>query len=75
MLSCTPTHEQIADVIRQVRRFRRYVRELRGLSGPAVHEPWKAVGHLFGGDVASYPAPIVDHAAERDVALERYQQR
>jgi deoxyribodipyrimidine photo-lyase len=54
---------------------RRYVRELRGLSGPAVHEPWKAVGHLFGGDVASYPAPIVDHAAERDVALERYQQR
>ncbi len=29
MLTCTPTHEQIADVIRQVRRFRRYVRERR----------------------------------------------
>ena len=29
MLACTPTHEQIADVIRQVRRFRRYVREQR----------------------------------------------
>jgi hypothetical protein len=29
MLSCTPTQEQIADVIRQVRRFRCYVREQR----------------------------------------------
>lgn len=54
---------------------RRYIPELRGIDGGAVHEPWKADGDLFAGDAASYPAPIVDHAAERDEALERYQQR
>jgi deoxyribodipyrimidine photo-lyase len=44
---------------------RRYVPELRHLPGAAVHEPWKSVdGHAHG-----YPERIVDHAAERDVAL------
>ncbi len=46
---------------------RRWVPELRGLSGAATHEPWKH------GGVEGYPSPIVDHAAERKVALERYQ--
>ena len=46
---------------------RRWVPELRGLSGAAAHEPWKH------GGAAGYPAPIVDHNAERAVALERYQ--
>lgn len=54
---------------------RRYVPELRSIGGAAVHEPWKATGDLFSGDAASYPDPIVDHAAERDEALARYQQR
>ena len=54
---------------------RRYVPELRDLVGPSVHEPWKAAGDLFAGAVTSYPPPIVDHAAERDEALERYKQR
>ena len=44
---------------------RRWVPELAGLRGGAVHEP----GLLRPAD---YPAPIVDHAAERDEALARY---
>jgi deoxyribodipyrimidine photo-lyase len=46
---------------------RRWVPELRGLAGAAAHEPWKH------GGAEGYPAPIVDHARERKVALERYQ--
>lgn len=54
---------------------RRHVPELRGVAGAAVHEPWKVAGDLFSGGAADYPAPIVDHAAERDEALARYQHR
>ncbi|WP_411284128.1 cryptochrome/photolyase family protein [Lapillicoccus sp.] len=46
---------------------RRWVPELKGLSGKAVHEPWTADPVPVG-----YPAPIVDHATERVEALERY---
>lgn len=46
---------------------RRWVPELRGLSGADAHEPWKH------GGVKGYPDRIVDHSAERTVALERYQ--
>ncbi|WP_338181627.1 deoxyribodipyrimidine photo-lyase [Jatrophihabitans sp.] len=48
---------------------RRWVPELRAIAGKAVHEPWQ-----LDEPPADYPAPIVDHAAERLVALERYQQ-
>jgi deoxyribodipyrimidine photo-lyase len=48
---------------------RRYVPELRSLAGRAVHEPWKAPS----GAAPDYPAPIVDHAAERREALKRYE--
>lgn len=48
---------------------RRWIPELRDVAGAAVHEPWK-----LSTPPAGYPAPIVDHAAERRVALERYQQ-
>lgn len=55
---------------------RRYVPELRGIAGKAVHEPWKlGADDLFGGGAGDYPAPIVDHKAEREDALERYQRR
>ena len=54
---------------------RRYIPELRSIAGSAVHEPWKVAGDLFAGDAAAYPRPIVDHATERDEALDRYQQR
>jgi len=48
---------------------RRYVPELRGIEGAAVHEPWA----LPGGVPDGYPEPIVDHAAERREALARYE--
>ena len=44
---------------------RRYVPELRHVAGAAAHEPWRQPdGYAHG-----YPARIVDHAAERAVAL------
>lgn len=48
---------------------RRHVPELADVPARHVHEPAKAPG----GIPAGYPAPIVDHAAERDEALARYQ--
>jgi deoxyribodipyrimidine photo-lyase len=49
---------------------RRFVPELSGLSGPAVHEPWKRPD----GVPAGYVERIVDHAAERTQSLANYQQ-
>jgi deoxyribodipyrimidine photo-lyase len=47
---------------------RRWVPELRGIPGGAVHAPWE-----LGDDMPrGYPERIVDHATERRVALERY---
>ncbi|MFJ6096537.1 cryptochrome/photolyase family protein [Williamsia muralis] len=46
---------------------RRWVPELRPIPGSAVHEP----GALRPDD---YPEPIVDHSAQRRVALDRYNQ-
>jgi deoxyribodipyrimidine photo-lyase len=46
---------------------RRYVPELRGIPGTAVHEPWTSP--LLAPD---YPPPLVDHAEERDESLRRY---
>ncbi len=48
---------------------RKYVPELRSVQGGAVHEPWD----LPGGIPAGYPERIVDHAAERQEALARYE--
>jgi len=48
---------------------RRYVPELRGLPGKSAHEPWKNPG-----GAPNYPGPIIDHAAERREALDRYEQ-
>ncbi len=47
---------------------RRHVPELAHLSGAAAHQPWTAADGYDGG----YPTPIVDHAAERADALDRY---
>jgi deoxyribodipyrimidine photo-lyase len=49
---------------------RRFVPELRGVSGKAVHQPWA----LPGGVPEGYPEPMVDHKAERLEALARYEQ-
>jgi deoxyribodipyrimidine photo-lyase len=55
---------------------RRWVPELRGVTLKRLAEPWtmsdaeqEAAGCVIGRD---YPGPIVDHATERRVALERY---
>jgi deoxyribodipyrimidine photo-lyase len=56
--------------------IRRYVPELAGLAGKAIHAPWlagelelQAAGVELG---KSYPRPIVDHAQAREKTLERY---
>ena len=46
---------------------RRWIPELRGIPGAAVHEPWRLGAQRAGG----YPDPIVDHAA----AAARYRTR
>ncbi|MGY1747131.1 cryptochrome/photolyase family protein [Blastococcus sp. SYSU D00695] len=48
---------------------KRWVPELRDLDARHVHEPWTAPG----GVPAGYPQPVVDHAHERRVALERFE--
>jgi len=59
---------------------RRWVPELRGIPGKAVHRPWKAApdAGLFDdpapGGAPAYPKPIVDHAVEREAALARYRE-
>jgi deoxyribodipyrimidine photo-lyase len=65
---------RVFNPVAQGRRFdpdgdyvRRWVPELRGVPGAAVHNPWR-----LAAPPAGYPAPIVDHATERQVALERY---
>ncbi len=47
---------------------RRFVPELADVDTKHVHEPW-TLG-VFAP--AEYPGPMVDHAAEREVALSRY---
>jgi deoxyribodipyrimidine photo-lyase len=49
---------------------RRWVPELRDVPTRFVHEPWRAPGGVPEG----YPEPIVEHAAERQVALARFEQ-
>jgi deoxyribodipyrimidine photo-lyase len=46
---------------------RKYVPELSHIPGSAIHQPWLLVDGLAHG----YPAPIVDHAVERDESLAR----
>jgi deoxyribodipyrimidine photo-lyase len=48
---------------------RRWVPELRDVDTRHVHDPAGAPD----GPPAGYPAPIVDHAAERREALDRYE--
>jgi deoxyribodipyrimidine photo-lyase len=55
---------------------RRWVPELRDVSAKRLAEPWKmtadeqdAAGCVIGRD---YPEPVVDHAQERRVAMDRY---
>jgi deoxyribodipyrimidine photo-lyase len=63
---------RIFNPVRQAHRFdpagdyvRRYVPELAGIDGGAVHEPWKLAGTLDAPDL-DYPGPIVDHEQAAD---------
>ena len=49
--------------------MRRWVPELAGVAGKAVHQPWK----LPGGIPEGYPEPMLDHKAERRESLARYE--
>jgi deoxyribodipyrimidine photo-lyase len=56
--------------------IRRYLPQLSGFTNREIHAPWltsakrqREVGCLIDAD---YPAPIIDHAAARKKALERY---
>ena len=49
---------------------KRWVPELRALDPKHVHEPWLSPDGVPTG----YPLPVVDHAEERRVALDRYAQ-
>ncbi len=56
--------------------IRRYLPQLAGLSGKAIHAPWtatpvelEAAGVTLGGN---YPKPVVDHAEARERTLLRY---
>ncbi len=58
--------------------IRRYLPELANLSDKTIHAPWtmsaaeqQRVGCVIGRD---YPAPIVDHAVQRVLALELFKQ-
>lgn len=46
---------------------RKFIPELAHIDGAAVHEPWLLIDGLAHG----YPAPILDHAKERDESLAR----
>lgn len=65
---------RIFNPVTQARKFdpdgtyvRRWVPELKALSGKEIHEPW-----TLATPPADYPSPIVDHAAEREESLARY---
>ena len=49
---------------------RKYIPELAHIEGAEVHEPWNRID----GSAKGYPAPIVDHAAERDESLARLEE-
>jgi deoxyribodipyrimidine photo-lyase len=49
---------------------RKYIPELRHLSGSEVHEPWLLIDGLVNG----YPEPMLDHSKERDESLRRLEE-
>ncbi|KAI0137624.1 deoxyribodipyrimidine photo-lyase [Hypoxylon sp. NC0597] len=51
--------------------IRKWVPELRGIQGKAVHDPYSR-GFASQAKKAGYPEPIVDHKESRDRALKAY---
>jgi deoxyribodipyrimidine photo-lyase len=59
--------------------IRKYVTELSQCSDKEIHAPWQipllrqqSIGVVIGKD---YPAPIVDHATQRALALDLYKNK
>ena len=50
--------------------IRRWIPELQNIESKWIHEPWKAPNFSS----FAYPKPIIDHKAEREVALASYKQ-
>ncbi|KAJ9227173.1 hypothetical protein DTO027B5_819 [Paecilomyces variotii] len=69
---------RIFNPLRQSERFdpdgeyiRKWVPELRDITGPEIHEPY-ARGAEAIAQKNGYPRPMVDHSTSRDRALKRY---
>jgi deoxyribodipyrimidine photo-lyase len=69
---------RVFNPVLQSRRFdpegayiRRWLPELASVPTKDIHAPWEAASLPL--DAAGYPEPIVDHHAEREEALARYQ--
>ncbi|HEY8318679.1 MAG TPA: deoxyribodipyrimidine photo-lyase [Amnibacterium sp.] len=52
--------------------IRRWVPELRGRQGKALHEPWTSDHTLLDEGGRAYPSPIVDLKASRQAALDAF---
>ncbi len=56
--------------------IRRYVPELKGLSGKAIHTPWQANQESLAQAKVelgkTYPYPLIDHSEARKITLARY---
>jgi deoxyribodipyrimidine photo-lyase len=50
--------------------LRRYVPELEGVQGEAIHEPWELPGLLRTR--LDYPPPLVDLGTSRQAAIDRF---
>ncbi|KAI7211335.1 deoxyribodipyrimidine photo-lyase, partial [Hortaea werneckii] len=53
--------------------IRKWVPELRGVTGKAIHDPYGR-GQGAAAEKAGYPRPIVEHKFCRERALERYKE-
>ncbi|KAI1433916.1 deoxyribodipyrimidine photo-lyase [Xylaria sp. CBS 124048] len=51
--------------------IRKWVPELRGVTGSAIHDPYER-GAAAQAEAAGYPKPIVNHKARRELALLAY---
>lgn len=55
--------------------IKKYIPELRGLKAQQIHDPDKleeARTSLLAGEAALYPAPVVDHAVQKEKAIQLF---
>ncbi|KAI9680919.1 MAG: hypothetical protein M1829_000999 [Trizodia sp. TS-e1964] len=54
--------------------IRKWVPELKDITGKAIHDPYGKTGEARKAEKAGYPRPIVVHDAARKLALQRYKE-